>query len=289
MFMSIKAFDKFDLTGRTAVVTAGATGMGYYMARGLARSGAKVLIAQRRADVLATSAERLRNESGGEILTDTVDLRDRSSTAAFNQRALEKLGGSVDIFIGNAALDTWQHADKVTNEVIDSMFQVNVSSILEMIRDFLPGMRSKRWGRIILSSSTTTLAASPHEGMTVYAATKGALNSIAHTVATEVGHDGITCNSIVLGMYLTELLQAHLDAVKNTQGKEAVKAFNDAMASMTACGRVGRPDEVEGLIQLLASDAGAYITGANLCADGGLGVMLRPNPPPENPVYPPAF
>jgi NAD(P)-dependent dehydrogenase (short-subunit alcohol dehydrogenase family) len=141
----------------------------------------------------------------------------------------------------------------------------------------------------MFSSSTTSLAGSAHEGMAVYTATKGALNSLAHTVAAETGHDGITCNSIVFGMYVTEMLEQYRHFLETTQGPATSKAFIDSFASMTARGRLGRSDEVEGLIQFLASDAGGYITGTNLCADGGMAVMLRPNPPPEHPVYPPVF
>jgi NAD(P)-dependent dehydrogenase (short-subunit alcohol dehydrogenase family) len=222
--MGIKAFDKFDLTGRTAVVTAGATGMGYYMARGLARSGAKVLIAQRREEVLVASAERMRKESGGDVVYATVDLNDRASIQAFNAHALKTLG-CVDIFLGNAGQDNFEPVDKISDKMFDQTFQVNVSSIIEMMRAFLPGMRQKKWGRIMFSSSTTSLAAAAQEGMAVYTATKGALNSLAQTVAAECGHDGITCNSIVWGMYVTEMLQVHLTQVEQTHGKAAVKAF----------------------------------------------------------------
>ena len=288
--MNHNAFTKFDLTGRTAVVTAGATGMGYYMARGLARSGAKVVIAQRTKDIVEASAKRLREESkgGGEIIAETVDLADRKSVHAFNQRVLAQLG-HVDIFLGNAGQDNFEPIEKLSGEMIDQTFQVNVVSIMEMMRDFVPGMRKQRWGRIMFSSSTTSLAAAAQEGMASYTASKGALNSLAHTAAVELGHDGITVNCIVWGMYVTEMVQRHMTLLEETRGKEAVKAFFDSFSSMTARGRLGRPDEVEGLIQLLASDAGGYITGTNLCADGGMAIMLRPNMPPADPVYPSAF
>jgi NAD(P)-dependent dehydrogenase (short-subunit alcohol dehydrogenase family) len=279
------AFDKFDLTGRTAVVTAGATGLGYYMARGLARSGARVLIAQRREDVLAEAAERMRKESGGDVIYATVDLNDRASIQAFNAHVLKTLG-SVDIFIGNAAIATLEPLEKISDKVIDDMFQVNFSSIIEMMRAFVPGMRQKKWGRIMFSSSTSALLSAAQEGQSVYGATKAALNSLARTVAAEGGHDGITCNSIVWGLHMTDLVASNLAELEKAEGKAAVKAFEDSFASMTARGRLGLPDEVEGLIQLLASDAGGYITGTNLCADGGLAMMMRPNQPPENPVYP---
>jgi NAD(P)-dependent dehydrogenase (short-subunit alcohol dehydrogenase family) len=194
--------------------------------------------------------------------------------------------GSVDIFIGNAAIATLEPLEKISDKVIDDMFQVNFSSIIEMMRAFVPGMRQKKWGRIMFSSSTSALLSAAQEGQSVYGATKAALNSLARTVAAEGGHDGITCNSIVWGLHMTDLVASNLAELEKAEGKAAVKAFEDSFASMTARGRLGLPDEVEGLIQLLASDAGGYITGTNLCADGGLAMMMRPNQPPENPVYP---
>jgi NAD(P)-dependent dehydrogenase (short-subunit alcohol dehydrogenase family) len=286
--MGIKAFDKFDLTGRTAVVTAGGTGMGYYMARGLARSGARVLIAARRENVLKDAAARLGEESGGEIHYATVDLGDRDSIAKFTDCVLDRLG-QVDIFIGNAAQDIFEPMDNISDAAVDTMFQVNVGANIQIMRAFLPLMRKQRWGRIIFSSSASTLAATAQEGIGVYTATKGALNSLVHTAAAETGHDGITVNCLLLGTYVTDMLAGFLAKVEKKDGKAGVKAVVDSMASITARGRLGRPDEVEGVIQLLASEAGSYVTGANLVIDGGQSIMLRPNPPPEFPVYPPPF
>lgn len=287
--MSNKAFEKFDLSGRTAVVTAGATGMGYHMARGLARSGAKVVIAQRRKEVVESAAVRLREESDGEIVPDTVDLNDRASIKSFAERALAACGGTVDIFVGNAAQLLFEPVDAISDASIDEAFQVNVSANIELVREFLPSMRRQRWGRIIFSSSASTLAAASLDYEATYIATKGAVNSLARAMAVEVGHDGITCNSIVLGIHMTELYDAHCAELRRTQGPDAVTAFVDSFASMIACGRLGRPDEVEGVVQFLASQAGSYITGSNLVADGGMTAMLRPHTPPENPVYPPVY
>ena len=286
--MDIDAFKKFDLTGKTAVVTGGATGLGYYMTRGLMRSGAKVMMAARRENVLKEAAETLRAETkSGEILYHTVDLNQRDTIKTFSEHAIKTMGG-VDIFIGNAGQDIFEQVDKITDPVIDQMFQVNVSSNMELMRDFLPHMRKNKWGRVLFSSSGTSINTSAQEGMGVYAATKSALNAFARSAAAETGHDGITVNSIVLGMYMTPMLADHLAMVEKTH-PGASKAFTDSFGSMTAIGRLGRCDEIEGLIQLLASNAGSYITGGNIVPDGGLTIMLRPNQPPENPIYPPPF
>ena len=279
------AFKKFDLTGKSAVVTGGGTGLGYYLARGLARSGAKVMIASRREDVLHDAAERLTAESdGNQVHYHSLDLADRASTSAFATHAISALDG-VDIFVGNAGIDISGRIEDIKDEAIDAMCQVNIGANVSMIRAFLPGMRKRRWGRIMFSSSATTICASPTEGMSMYTAVKGALNAFTHTLATEVGSDGITVNSIVFGAFDTEMMKDVAKALE-AQAPGSKKKFYDNFSSMNALGRWGEEAEVEGLAQFVASDAGSYLTGTNLVYDGGLTIMLRPAPVPESPVIP---
>jgi NAD(P)-dependent dehydrogenase (short-subunit alcohol dehydrogenase family) len=138
-------------------------------------------------------------------------------------------------------------------------------------------MRTKRWGRFIFSSSVSTIVTSPHEGMGVYAASKGAINAFTRTLAAEVGHDNITANSLVIGFSVTDMVRHAFDLLAERQGDEAARLFMQDFVGMTALGRAGRPEELEGLVQMLASNAGSYITGSNLVVDGGMSIMLRPN------------
>ena len=281
------AYEKFDLAGRTAVVTGGGTGLGYHITRGLIRSGAKVMIAARREDVLVEAAKTLNEECWpGEVTYHSLDLSDSQSINAFSEQAVEILGG-VDIFVGNAAQEGFEYLDEITEERMMQMFQLNIAANMALTRNFLPGMRKKKWGRVIFSSSTASVTASAQQGYSAYSACKGALNAFARTAAAETGHDGITVNTLVLGLYLTRMVQDNLDLMDQAQ-PGAAKAVVDNFSSMTACGRVGRVDEIEGVIQMLASDAGSYVTGTNLCIDGGASIMMRPNSLPEHPVFPPA-
>jgi NAD(P)-dependent dehydrogenase (short-subunit alcohol dehydrogenase family) len=274
------AFSKFDLTGKNAVVTAGGTGLGYQMTRALARAGARVLICSRREPVLKQAAEKLMADP---LIKDVhyhiVDLSDRASTQALADCALTTFGG-VDIFVGNAAEVAMEHVDNITDASVDRILRVNLASNVELMRAFLPEMRKKKWGRFIFSSTVGSLVASPHEGMAMYGATKAAINGFVRTAATETGHDCITVNSIVLGFYFTEMMRESCAQLDKMQ-PGASKAFVDGYSSMAALGRLGNPEEVEGLIQLLASDAGSYITGSSVVIDGGMSVMLRPNQIPE--------
>lgn len=279
-------FEKFDLSGKTALVTGGATGIGYHLTKGLMKSGAKVLISARREDVLAAAAEQLRSEvQTGEVLCHVVDLNDPASVKRLSDYVLEDLGG-VDIFVGNAGQDLLYPIDNYPDESIVQSFQVNTMSNIQLVRDLLPAMRKKKWGRIVFSSSSSTTAASAQEGISVYCSTKAALNAFARAVAAEAGHDGVTANSINFGMYVTPMIDQLWKDIEKEKGAEFLKAARDSYASVTAVGRLGRCDEVEGAIQFIASDAGSYLTGSTVVLDGGTAIMLRPNQPPEVPVYP---
>ncbi|SCW53300.1 gluconate 5-dehydrogenase [Sphingobium faniae] len=268
----------FDLGGKVALVTGGGTGLGYHMARSLMRCGAAVVISARRQTVLDDAIDQLSAENlPGCVTASTVDLSDRSSLAALVEKVSASFGG-VDIFAGNAGQDLMEHVDRITDRAFDQMMQVNLSANVELVRAFVPHMRQKRWGRILFSSSAAALCASPHEGSSIYSASKNAINTFARTIATELGHDGITVNSLSLGMFLTDIVRDAFTRLDREQGAGAGDAARDSFASMTALGRLGELPEIEGLIQLLASDAGGYITGSTLAVDGGLSIMLRPNP-----------
>ncbi len=271
------AFKKFNLAGKNAVVTAGGTGLGFHIAKALALSGARVLICSRRAGILKEAAERLMDHPEiHDVRYHTVDLSDRESTQNLANHALSTLGG-VDIFVGNAAEVAMEHAGRISDAAMDRILRINFSSNVELFRAFLPGMREKKWGRFLFSSTVGSLVSSPHEGMAMYGATKAALNAFVRTAATETGHDRITVNALVFGFYFTQMMKDSIAQMEQVQ-PGASKAFLEGYSSMAALGRLGNPEEVEGMVQLLASDAGSYITGSSVVLDGGMSIMLRPNP-----------
>jgi len=267
-------FKKFDLSGKTAFVTGGGTGIGYFVARGLVSLGAKVMIAARREEVLKNAASRLSEESGREVLYTAINLADRANTISTAESAIERMGG-IDIFVGNAAQDGFAPIDQVKDEDVDRMLLVNVAANITLSRLFLRGMRQKRWGRIIFSSSINERLVSAQEGMTAYAASKSAVSSLARSLAVEAGHDGVTANALVLGAFMTDMLKAAIDSVDVSLRVPLV----NAVVSQNALGRFAQPHEVEGVIQLLASNAGSYITGASIPVEGGWTVTLKANLP----------
>jgi NAD(P)-dependent dehydrogenase (short-subunit alcohol dehydrogenase family) len=270
------AYSKFELVGKTALVTGGGTGLGYYMARGLARSGAKVMIAARRAEVLKEAAQSLMAEApGSEVIYTTMDLNDRSSVEQLKDDAIAGLGG-VDIFVGNAAQDDPEPIGFIKDETIDRLLQVNVAANIRLTQFFLPHMIEKQWGRIIYSSSIGSKKAAADVGTSVYGACKSALNAYARLAAAEVGHHNITANSIIIGLYQSVMFDDALRELEESQGPEVAKALYDSFATMTALSRIGQPEELEGVIQLLASEAGRNISGTEFTVDGGMDIMMKP-------------
>lgn len=268
-------YESFDLTGKAAFVTGGSMGLGYAIARALARSGAKVMIAARREGRLQEAVAKLTAEvPGAEISYVVLDLAVPDSVEAGAAHALSTLGG-VDVFVGNAALEIQEAIGELQQSSCAAMFQANVTANLLLTQSFAAHMRAKRWGRIILCSSVMANLASPNERLSTYTAVKGALDSFTYTAAAELGRDGITVNSLNLGVFITEMSSAVLDAGARIEDPREVGA---AYASMTCLGRFGKLEDVEGIVRLLASDAGAYITGANLAIDGGLSKLVRPYP-----------
>lgn len=267
-------FRKFDLTGKTAFVTGGGTGMGYFMTRGLAALGATVMIAARREAMLKSAVEKLHTETGREVLYTTIDLADRENTIATANAAIERLGG-VDIFVGNAAQDGFTPIEQIRDEDVDRMLRVNVAANITLSRLFLPSMRARKWGRVIFSSSINERLVSAQEGMTSYAASKAAVSSLARSIAVECGHDGVTANALVIGAVMTDMLEAAINSV----GPELRTQLVNAVVSQNALGRFAQPDEIEGIVQLLASSAGGYITGAAIPVEAGWTVTLKAHLP----------
>lgn len=272
------AYDKFDLTGRTAVVTGGCRGLGYYMARGLARSGATVMITARTEADLKQAAEALSAESDGrEVFYHSTDLSLPADTAAMAGHALQRMG-RVDILVGNAGQANFQPVDGLTDDSVDHTMNLNFRSNMSLLRAFLPGMRERKWGRAIFSSSLMAVNTGD-EGTSAYSASKGALDAFVRAAAMETGRDGITVNSLIIGMFYTDQIRRILTEVEAAGGAAAKEAFNDILTSMIPMRRQGRPEEIEGIVQLLASEAGSYINAANLVIDGGFTVALHPLTP----------
>ena len=252
--MSLKLF---DLTGRCALVTGGSKGLGKSMARGFAEAGADVIVSSRHEDELKAAVAEIQAKTGGKTKVDYIvaDMTKREDVTRLANAAIEKLG-KVDIVVNNAGSNQPQEIDKITDETWDRIVELNLSSCMALTRALVPGMKERKWGRIIHISSIMGYVSAA--GRDAYSATKSALLGLARAGANDLGPHGITVNCIAPGPFLTDLPTSLLS-----------KEQQDFFASRTTMGRWGEPDELIGPALLLASDAGGYITGASIVVDGG--------------------
>lgn len=245
----------FDLTGRVALVTGGNKGLGKAMARGLVEAGADVIISSRHADSLATALVEI---LAGTPRQGRYFVCDMTRRDAVRQLAIDAVGafGRVDILVNNAGSNQPQAIDEVTDEAWDELLELNLSSVMALTRALVPQMKQRRWGRVVHISSIMGFVSK--EKRNAYSATKTALLGLARASALELGEFGITVNCIAPGPFLTDLPMSLLSP-----------AEKEAFARMTAVNRWGDPKELVGPLLLLASEAGAYITGQGLLVDGG--------------------
>ncbi|MCB1343031.1 MAG: SDR family oxidoreductase [Pseudooceanicola sp.] len=242
----------FSVKGRVACVTGASSGLGRRAALVLARGGAKVVGVARRAEALGA----WRAEVGGETAAVVGDVADREGLAALAERIAAPFGAP-DILIHAAGINTREPADKVTAEGWDATLALNLSAPFFLSQCFAPAMQAKGWGRIVLFASLQSYRAFP--GGIAYGASKGGVAQLARAMAQAWSPNGVTCNAIGPGFFPTEL----------TAPVFADPALAERNAAQTCLGRNGEPQDMDGPLLFLCSQASAYVTGQVLMVDGG--------------------
>ena len=242
-----------DLTGRTALITGGASGIGRACALAFASAGAKVTIA----DLDGEAAQRVADEIGGTAWQ--VDLSDLD--------ALAQARPDADILINNAGI---QHVRPI-EEFEPERFQLIIRLMLEapflLIRAVLPGMYERGWGRIINLSSVHGLRASAYKS--AYVAAKHGLEGLSKVTALEGGPHGVTSNCINPAYVNTPLVQKQIADQAKVHGIDESEVVSKIMLTETAIKRLVEPEEVASLALWLAGDHAGMVTGASYTMDGG--------------------
>lgn len=246
----------FDLTGRVALVTGGSKGLGKAMARGFAQAGANIVLCSRHAAELDAAAKEIAAGTKSQVKTFVADLANRADAERLGRDAIAAFG-RIDILVNNAGSNIPEPSDAIKDENWDRILELNLSSCMALTRAVVPGMKDRRWGRIIHISSVMGLMSKAGRG--AYSATKSALIGLARAQALDLGPYGITANCLAPGPFLTDLPLSVLSPAEQQQ-----------FAEQTALNRWAKPEELAGPALLLASDAGSYITGATLLVDGGM-------------------
>lgn len=246
-----------DLSGQVALVTGGSRGIGRAIALGMARVGAKVIVASRKqAGLDAVAAEIQR--AGGTALAIAAHVGDGQAIERLVQRSLDTFG-QIDILVNNAA--TNPHFGPIldaTPEQWDKIMQVNLKGVFLLSQQVVPGMKERRRGNIINIASIEALR--PSRLIGVYSVSKAALLLLTQAMAQELGPFGIRVNALAPGLIRTDFSSALWQST----------TVAEAVTSRTPLGRLGEPADVVGAALFLASDASAYVNGAVITVDGGL-------------------
>ncbi|ANB75899.1 hypothetical protein AYM40_26750 [Paraburkholderia phytofirmans OLGA172] len=253
------AFKGFDLTGKVAAITGSTSGIGLEIARGLAQSGAKIVVSSNDKDDTLGAVDRLKAE-GFDVKGVTCDITKLSDAEGFFESATSAFG-KVDILSLQAAGPAPQGSTAdVTTDDIDRLFS-EVRNNVVLVRKFLPSMAERKYGSIILMSSISSLRANPVLG--AYGAGKAALTSFIRSIAAEWGAHNIRANAIAPAMVRTGFSKA-LWNDPQTESRIAARA---------PLNRIAEPLDLAGLAILLASPAGEYITGQAILVDGGRTIL----------------
>ena len=255
----------FNIKGKTALVLGGGGGLGRAIATALAAEGVNIAVGD--IDPQAIEATRAAvNALGVKSCGLTWDLADLSLIPGHIQ-TIERELGPVDILVNNTGGPPPTQASGQPSETWTKFFQSMVVSVIAITDAVLPGMRARKWGRIVTSTSSGVVAPIPNLGISN--ALRLSLVGWSKTLAREVGRDGVTANIILPGRIATDRIK-FLDEAKAKRENKSVEAVVAESTGTIPVGRYGKPEEYGDVVAFLASARAAYITGSVIRVDGGL-------------------
>jgi 3-hydroxybutyrate dehydrogenase len=255
------------LKGKTALVTGSTSGIGLAIARALAQDGANVML-NGFGDKAAIEQIRVSIEKdfGVKARYSAADMA-KPSEIADMIRTTENEFGSLDVLVNNAGIQHVANIEDFPIEKWDAIIAVNLSSSFHTIRVALPGMKKRKWGRIINIASAHGLVASMQK--VAYVSAKHGLVGLTKVVAMEAANAGVTCNAICPGWVLTPLVQQQIDARAKASGTSVKDEATKLLSEKQPMHEFTKPESIGALAVFLCSDAAETITGSAYSIDGG--------------------
>lgn len=252
--------DLFDLAGRRALVTGSSMGIGFALARGLARAGARLVLNARNGERLEDAAARLRAQ-GASVDTLVFDVTDGEAVGAAID-GYEAANGPIDILVNNAGMQHRAPLEDFPHDAFETLMRTNVTSVFYVGQAVARHMIARGKGKIINIASVQTALARP--GIAPYTTTKGAVGNLTKGMATDWAKYGLNCNAIAPGYFDTPLNKALVEDPE----------FSAWLEKRTPAGRWGEVEELVGACVFLASDAASFVNGHTLYVDGGITASL---------------
>lgn len=253
------------LGGKVALVAAASRGLGRAIADALAAEGASLVICARGRDELEAAKQSIESATGAKVHAIAADVADAGQLATLAAAALDQWG-KIDILVTNSGGPPSGPAHTHDWQRWDDAVKLLLRSTVELTRAVLPGMRDRKWGRII--NVTSIAVKQPVDNLILSNSIRAAVTGYARTLANEVATDGVTVNNILPGYTRTERVEQLADATAAREGltRQDVVARFEAQIPMR---RLGEPREFAALAAFLASEQASYITGQSIAVDGG--------------------
>lgn len=250
------------LRGKRALVVGASRGLGAAIARGLANEGAEVVAAARSLDTIAQWRATLPADVAARIHPMALDMSMRAQVARAAGEA-----GAVDILVNNGGGPPPGSAADAGPELWVANFEAMAAHLFHLTQLLLPGMQTRRWGRIITIASSGV--EQPIPNLALSNGIRASVLGWSKTLATEVAGQGVTVNVVLPGRIHTDRVD-QLDAVVAKKQGRSVAQVAEASTATIPAGRYGRPEEFADVVAFLASERASYITGAKIRVDGGM-------------------